>query len=269
MSPCAGAPWTLVPAKHYGNSTAVAGTRQESFHSSALLDLLARARRDRHGQSPGNANGEDRTGSGRGDPPLQNSSRASVHIGTRRSSLYDGLMRGRSSSSGGGGTSDGANTTAPSVLLYEGLHVRGVKATGGIYAGLLRGGSMFAGNGGSSGVGGSKPGSLEPANASASLPAASEGTGRLVLRIPEGVDAQYAGKGCAAGCEKRGTCDRELGVCRCAISLHIPDLTASPVDISTIQCLCEARARSLSSPVKLNCLMQGCMTLHMHVLRFI
>ena len=91
---------------------------------------------------------------------------------------------------------------------------------GGIYAGLLRGGSVVAGDGGSSGVGGRNPGSLETANASISLPAAAEGSRRIVIRIPEDVDAQFAGKGCAAGCEKWGTCDRELGVCRYIVQLH-------------------------------------------------
>ena len=130
-------------------------------------------------------------------------------------SLYAGLMRGRSSSSSSNG---GGNTIAPTVPRKEGLHVRGLNALAGIYAGLLRGGSVPASDGGSSDAGN------DAANTSASLPAAAEGSGRIVIRIPEGIDAQFAGKGCAAGCEKWGTCDRELGVCRCAVTLHNSDV---------------------------------------------
>jgi hypothetical protein len=141
-------------------------------------------------------------------------------------SLYAGLMRGRSSgssssssvdsgsSSSSSSSSGGGNTTAPTVPREEGLHVRGLNALAGIYAGLLRGGSVPASDGGSRGAGNDKT------NTSASLPAAVEGSGRIVIRISEGIDAQFAGKGCAAGCEKWGTCDRELGVCRCAVKLH-------------------------------------------------
>lgn len=187
-----------MPAIHYGSSS-TAGTNGSQMQAagSALLNLLERTPSVRGYNMVYAARGNSTAAS---DTVPSSSGRAAGGI-------YAGLLRGG---------------TAPAE---GGILSRGSKAVGGAFAGLLRGG----------GTSGSSGGSGAGKGAAAADPAAAAGAGfvdRKVARIPEGTDFRHAGKGCDKGCEKFGTCDRELGVCRCKVLTA----TISGFDLSMLSC---------------------------------